>query len=69
MKRFERDLDSAQVKSSIDAGIAEAKTLGVSGTPAFFVNGHFFSAAKPYEEFAKVIETELSRSKGTAPSL
>ena len=69
MKRFEADLDGARGKSTIDADIAEAKALGVSGTPAFFVNGHFLSGAKPYDEFAKVIEAELSRSKATAPGL
>jgi len=69
MKRFEADLDGARGKSTIDADIAEAKALGVSGTPAFFVNGHFLSGAKPYDEFAKVIEAELSRPKATAPGL
>jgi len=69
MKRFESDLDGTRGKSAIDADIAEAKSLGVSGTPAFFVNGHFLSGAKPYEEFAKVIDAELSRSRVAAPGL
>jgi protein-disulfide isomerase len=69
MKRFEADLDGARGKSAIDADLAEAKTLGVSGTPAFFVNGHFLSGAKPYEEFAKVIDAELSRPRAAAPGL
>src|SRR6266508_3919270 len=60
MKRFERDLDGGRGKSAIDADIAEAKSLGVTGTPTFFVNGHFLSGAKPYEEFVRIIEAELN---------
>jgi protein-disulfide isomerase len=69
MKRFEQDLDGARGKSAIDADISEAKALGVNGTPAFFVNGHFLSGAKPYEEFARVIESELSRSRAAIPGM
>jgi protein-disulfide isomerase len=36
-------------------------TLGASGTPAFFVNGRFVNGAKPFTEFAKVINSELQR--------
>ena len=61
MKRFEQALNTGQGKAVIDADIAEAKTLGVTGTPAFFVNGRFLSGAKPFEEFAKVINAELAR--------
>jgi protein-disulfide isomerase len=35
--------------------------LGASGTPAFFVNGRFINGAKPFAEFAKVINAELQR--------
>ena len=35
--------------------------LGVTGTPAFFVNGRYLSGAKPFKEFAKVINAELAR--------
>jgi protein-disulfide isomerase len=45
----------------INADKAEADTLGVTGTPAFFVNGRYLSGAKPFEEFAKVIDAELAR--------
>ena len=51
----------------IDADVAEGKSLGVTGTPAFFINGHFLSGAKPYEEFAQVINGELARLKLPVP--
>ena len=45
VKRFEAALTAAKAKPAIDADAAEAKSLGASGTPAFFVNGRFLSGA------------------------
>jgi protein-disulfide isomerase len=35
--------------------------LGVSGTPAFFINGRFVSGAQPFERFQYIIDDELAR--------
>ena len=59
--RFEKDLADLELKKRIDADKAEATSLGVTGTPGFFVNGRFLNGAKPFEEFAKVINAELTR--------
>src|SRR5262245_53665902 len=61
MKRFQDSVSTEKGKGQVDADSAEAAALGVTGTPAFFVNGKFLSGAKPFEEFAKVINAELSR--------
>lgn len=37
--------------------------LGVTGTPAFFINGRRVSGALPYEEFKKIFDDELSKAK------
>ena len=37
--------------------------VGVTGTPAFFINGRRISGALPYEEFKRIIDDELSKSK------
>ena len=68
MKRFEEDLYSPRSKAPIDADMAEAKALGVSGTPAFFINGHFVSGAKPFEEFAQSINAELTKLNVPVPA-
>lgn len=60
-KRFQQALNGASGKPAIDADLAEAKSLGITGTPAFFVNGRYLSGAKPFEEFARVINAELTR--------
>jgi len=50
---------NAKIKENIDTG---AK-LGVSGTPAFFINGRRLSGALPYSEFKRVIDDEMSSKK------
>ncbi len=60
-KRFEAAIAGSHGKPAIDADVAEAKTLGVTGTPAFFINGHFLSGSRPFDDFAQVINSELSR--------
>ncbi len=66
--RFEKDLTDAETKKKVDADKAEAQTLGLTGTPGFFVNGHFLSGAKPFEEFAKAINAELTRLNVPVPA-
>ena len=59
--RFEKDLLDLTIMKSIDEDKAEAKELGVTGTPGFFVNGRFLSGARPFDDFAKLIDAELTR--------
>jgi protein-disulfide isomerase len=61
MKRFQDAIDLSRGKGAIDSDMAEGNSIGPFGTPAFFVNGHYLSGAKPFEEFAKVINAELSK--------
>lgn len=63
--RFSKDASplSASTSRLIEADKSEANALGVSGTPAFFVNGRYLSGAKPFEEFAKVIDEELKNPR------
>ena len=59
--RFEKELLDIENKKPVDADVAEAKALGVTGTPAFFVNGRFLNGAKPFEDFARLINEELQK--------
>lgn len=61
--KFEKDFLDVENKKLVDADVAEAKSLGVTGTPAFFVNGRFLNGAKPFEDFAKLINEELEKKK------
>lgn len=39
---------------------ADGAEAGVSGTPAFFINGIMISGAQPYEQFKQIIDRELA---------
>jgi protein-disulfide isomerase len=61
------DADRVRQKGSaakkVEADIALAKRLGVTGTPAFFINGVFLSGAQPIDKFQAIIDAELIKAK------
>jgi protein-disulfide isomerase len=63
MAKFKNALDNSTHKAEIDADQAAGKAAGVSGTPAFFINGYSISGAQPYAKFRKLIEKALSEAK------
>jgi protein-disulfide isomerase len=65
--KFEADLASPQTLKRVSADVSEANSLGITGTPAFLVNGHYLSGAQPFDGFAKVINSELQRLKLPVP--
>lgn len=56
-----------QFKDAVAADEKAGEQAGVSGTPAFFVNGVPLSGARPLEAFVKVIDGELARAGVTPP--
>lgn len=52
-----------KVNKVIEANLESGAKLGVSGTPAFFINGRRLSGALPYDEFKKVFDEELSKKR------
>ena len=61
LERFKKDVVSSDIKKRIDADSEEAAKLGVTGTPAFFVNGRFLSGAQPFASFKRLIDEELGK--------
>jgi protein-disulfide isomerase len=59
--RFDRDLDDPSVEARIAADEADAKTLGVKGTPTFFVDGRRVVGAQPVATFEKAIAAGARR--------
>jgi protein-disulfide isomerase len=64
---FNACLDSGKYRDEIRQDMREGQDIGVSGTPAFFINGRFLSGAQPYEAFASIIDEELERAGVSAP--
>jgi protein-disulfide isomerase len=52
------------VKARVQADVSAGEAAGVSGTPAFFVNGILLSGARPEAAFAEVIDAELAAAAG-----
>jgi protein-disulfide isomerase len=63
--KFGECLDSGRHAADWQADLNEASGYGVTGTPAFFINGRMLVGAQPYEAFAQVIEDELERAGST----
>ena len=58
--KFNACVTSGKYESVIQKAIDNAKSVGVTGTPTFFVNGRSFSGAQPFEVFERIIEDELA---------
>ena len=61
LEQFERDFQDVRNKAIVDADIAEARSMGLTGTPGFFINGRYLRGAQPFSGFAKLIDAELQR--------
>src|SRR5207253_1132031 len=57
---FDKCLASDATAARIARDVAEGKTSGVSGTPAFFINGRLLTGARPIDDFRDVIDEELA---------
>jgi protein-disulfide isomerase len=62
MVRFRAALDTGTYKAQIEADTKDAVTLGVTGTPTFFVNGRAVHGNQPLKVFADVVDEELVRA-------
>lgn len=52
------------MNDEVQKDLQDGVNAGVSGTPAFFVNGVFINGARPFELFKSVIDRELAPPKG-----
>ena len=59
--KFDPCLDSGKFAKAVDDNMNDGQKAGVSGTPAFFVNGKLLSGAQPFEAFKESIEAELNK--------
>ena len=69
-ERIALDLDSfdscmnnaGEKVAEIQADFLAGQSVGVTGTPAFFINGIFLNGALPYDQFKAIIDRELEGS-------
>lgn len=60
-KKFEKCLASDKYAKRVEESVQAGAGVGVSGTPAFFINGIMLSGAMPYEAFKEIIEQEMKK--------
>ena len=59
MEQFKKDYESEELKKQVADDAAQARKIGIQGTPGFSVNGVLVKGAYPYEHFKKIIDRWL----------
>ena len=57
--RFDKCLDSGEKAKVVETNRKAGEDAGVTGTPAFFINGRVISGAQPLEAFKTMVDQEL----------
>jgi len=60
---FESCLSSRKHQAQVETDVQEAQGLGISGTPAFLINGVLVSGSQTLDGFSKIIDSELAAAK------
>ena len=60
---FNKCLSDPELKKEVKKDVDEGAKFGVSGTPAFFINGRMVVGALPFEVLKEVIDEELNKTK------
>ena len=55
-------LDSGKEAAAVKQDLDEAKGLGLTGTPSFFVNGHFVSGVVEYAALKDIVNQQLNHA-------
>lgn len=63
--KFDSCLDSGEKSQKVVDDTNYGQTLGVSGTPGFFINGKFVGGAFPFASFKEIIDRELDGKGST----
>ena len=61
--KFRADLKDPKLKELIEDQVAEIRTLGANGTPAFFVNGRYVRGAQPLPKFEALVDEEMKEAR------
>lgn len=59
MDKFNTCLDNGEMAEEVKKDFADGQKYGVTGTPAFFINGEKIVGAQPFEAFKQIIDSKL----------
>ena len=60
--KFTDCYDNKKTVERVRGDMTEGQSVGVTGTPAFLINGRFLSGAQPFPRFKAIIDDELQRA-------
>jgi protein-disulfide isomerase len=60
--KLKTDMNSDLCKKQVADQQQKLSAVGVSGTPAFFINGRYLSGARPIEQFKALVDEELKKA-------
>jgi protein-disulfide isomerase len=63
---FDKCLDGGETAAAVQQDREQGLRLGLTGTPSFFVNGHFISGALDYAALRKIVDQQLAQSLNQA---
>lgn len=66
--QFTTCFDEQTHRGEITADFEYGQSLGLTGTPTFFINGRVVSGAQPQEVFKSIIDEELANAGASEPS-
>jgi len=58
--QFQQCVDSGKFRQEVQNDFSYGSSVGVSGTPTFFINGIKLVGAQPFQAFKQVIDAELA---------
>lgn len=60
VEAFNACFSSGKFRADVQKDASDGQKIGVTGTPAFFINGRFLSGAQPFEAFKAIIDEEMN---------
>lgn len=66
--KFDTCLDSGAQAAAVKKDLEEGQRLGLTGTPSFFVNNHFYSGAADSATLHEIVGMEMPASSSTGAS-
>jgi protein-disulfide isomerase len=68
-EQYAQCLDSNKFEDAINTDLQQGIELGVTGTPAFFMNGYPLVGAQPFNVFQSGVDTLLAQSEASQNQL
>ena len=59
LEAFRSCMNEERARPNVEANMAEGRLLGITGTPAFIINGKLLAGAQATELFVRVFDKEL----------